>query len=156
MIPYILNVGLVLTACLCFYKLLLKKETFYKANRYVLMLCLLIAFSLPLIHIPQQFSLRKNETVATNTSYVAPVKNIEADKNISANNPASVEPNTENKNGNSFSFNQLLQWSVWLYWFGVIVFALNFLLQVVILFYRAYSNPVIKDGKFRIVEVKGD
>jgi len=156
MIPYILNVGLVLTACLCFYKLLLKKETFYRVNRYVLMLCLLIAFSLPLIHIPQQFSLRKNETVTINTNHVAPVKNIEANKNINANSTSSVQPNIEVKSTNSFSFNQLLQWAVLLYWFGVIVFSLNFLLQIIILFYRAYSNPVIKDGKFRIVEVKGD
>ncbi len=156
MIPYILNVGLILTACVCFYKLLLKKETFYRVNRYVLMLCLLIAFSLPLIHVPQQFSLRKNETSAISTNHIVPVKNSESDKNINTNNTTSVQPNTETKSSNSFSFNQLLQWAVWLYWFGVIVFALNFLLQIIILLYRVYSNPVIKDGKFRIVEVKGD
>ena len=50
----------------------------------------------------------------------------------------------------------IYQWMFWLYWFGVIVFALNFLIQIIMLFYRAYTNPVIKDGKFRIVEVSGD
>jgi len=47
MIPYIINVALILAGCLVFYKLLLGKETFYRLNRYMLMLCLLIAFSLP-------------------------------------------------------------------------------------------------------------
>src|SRR5690242_9287306 len=98
MIPYILNVGLVLTACLAFYKLLLRNETFYRMNRYVLMLCLLFAFSLPLIHIPQQFSLRKTETISVNANQVLPVKNIESNKNVNANNTTSVQTNTENKN----------------------------------------------------------
>ena len=61
MMPYILNVGLILAGCLAFYKVLLHKETFYRLNRYVLMLCLLIAFSLPLLPVPQQLSLRKTE-----------------------------------------------------------------------------------------------
>ncbi|WP_278021317.1 hypothetical protein [Flavobacterium ginsengisoli] len=50
----------------------------------------------------------------------------------------------------------ILQWIVYLYWFGVIVFALNFLMQAVILFYRAYTSEIIRDGKFRIVEITGD
>jgi hypothetical protein len=49
-----------------------------------------------------------------------------------------------------------MQWATWLYWFGVGIFTLNFLLQIALLLYRAYKSPVIKDGKFRIVEVSGD
>ncbi|HEV7779952.1 MAG TPA: hypothetical protein VGO58_01740, partial [Chitinophagaceae bacterium] len=64
MIPYIINVALILAGCLIFYKLLLRKETFYRINRYVLVLCLLISFSLPLLSVPQQWSFRKTETVA--------------------------------------------------------------------------------------------
>src|SRR5690349_712538 len=56
---YIINVALVLGACLAFYKILLRRETFYKTNRFVLLVCLGIAFSLPLVSIPEQFSLRK-------------------------------------------------------------------------------------------------
>ncbi|HEV7782435.1 MAG TPA: M56 family metallopeptidase, partial [Chitinophagaceae bacterium] len=51
---------------------------------------------------------------------------------------------------------QFMTWMLWLYWFGVIVFALNFLLQVVILLVRSRRNPVIVDGPYRIVEVSGD
>jgi hypothetical protein len=49
-----------------------------------------------------------------------------------------------------------LQWVVYLYWFGVIIFGLNFLLQIVVLLYKAYANPAIVDGKFRIVEIPED
>jgi hypothetical protein len=58
-LPYIINVSLILVACLAFYKLLLNRETFYKANRFLLIACLAIAFTLPLLQVPQQFSLRK-------------------------------------------------------------------------------------------------
>jgi hypothetical protein len=50
----------------------------------------------------------------------------------------------------------LTQWLVYLYWFGVVIFGLNFLMQAVVLLHRAYSKSVIQDGKFRIVEITGD
>src|SRR6185503_1992642 len=62
-LPYIINVALILTACLAFYKLLLRRETFYKVNRYMLVICLAISFSLPLMQVPQQFSLRKSDNL---------------------------------------------------------------------------------------------
>jgi hypothetical protein len=62
MIPYILHVGVILSCCLIFYKILLQKETFYRLNRYVLLACLVLSFSLPLLPIPQQLSLTTTET----------------------------------------------------------------------------------------------
>ena len=61
MTPYILNVALIIAGCLAFYKLFLQQETFYRVNRYMLIACLLIAFALPLIPVPQQWSFRKAE-----------------------------------------------------------------------------------------------
>ena len=61
-LPYIVNVALILATCLVFYKLLLRRETFYKVNRYMLITCLAISFALPLLQVPQQFSLRKSES----------------------------------------------------------------------------------------------
>src|SRR6476469_4334148 len=58
-LPYIVNVALILATCLVFYKLLLRRETFYKVNRYMLITCLAISFALPLLQVPQKFSLRK-------------------------------------------------------------------------------------------------
>jgi hypothetical protein len=43
-----------------------------------------------------------------------------------------------------------------LYWFGVLAFTINFLMQLTVLLYQAYTQPFIRDGKFRIIEVKGN
>ncbi len=59
MIPYILYASLILTACFIFYKLLLQKETFFQLNRLVLLTCMMLAFILPVLHVPQQMSFRK-------------------------------------------------------------------------------------------------
>src|SRR6478752_624799 len=59
MMPYIINVGLIVTGCLAFYKLFLQKETFYRLNRSVLLVCLIASFALPLAPIPSAWSFRK-------------------------------------------------------------------------------------------------
>ena len=56
----------------------------------------------------------------------------------------------------NFLLPQLMTWLFWIYWFGVIVFAASFIFQLVLLLWRAYRNPVIIDGPYRIVEVSGD
>lgn len=161
MIPYILNVGLILTGCLAFYKLLLQKETFYRLNRYVLLLCLVVAFSLPFLPVPQQFSLRKVQFSTVQTTQNVLPGNSKGDKALPSNEvkpqePVQAQPVETVNTKTSFSWMKLLQWATWLYWFGVLVFAANFLVQIIVLLYRAYTKPVIKDGKFRIVEVTGD
>jgi hypothetical protein len=55
-----------------------------------------------------------------------------------------------------FSFAKLTSWLFWVYWFGVAVFGVSFLFQIVLLLWRAWRNPVIIDGTYRIVEMKGD
>jgi beta-lactamase regulating signal transducer with metallopeptidase domain len=158
-LPYIINVALVLAACLTFYKLLLHRETFYKLNRYMLIVCLVISFALPLLHVPQQFSLRKKETAARVQKPTVTVTDF-VQQNPSNTKPAVETPRiADNQTGpadTKFSFAQLMIWLFWIYWFGVIVFAASFLFQLVLLIYRAYRNPVILDGKYRIVEVSGD
>src|SRR6187399_2254809 len=69
-LPYIINVALILLACLAFYKLLLRRETFYKVNRYMLIICLGIAFALPLLQVPAEISLRKTLIGKSETSNV--------------------------------------------------------------------------------------
>jgi hypothetical protein len=89
MMPYVLHAASILACCLIFYKLLLQKETFYQLNRYVLLACLVLSFSLPLLPVPQQFSLHKvNPPVVINTIEAAPahrvtVKHFQQDQNYS-------------------------------------------------------------------------
>ena len=178
-LPYIVNVALILATCLVFYKLLLRRETFYKVNRYMLITCLAISFALPLLQVPAEFSLRKNretsdvsrETSKVNQSAVGSQQSAVNDKQPvtitqqpATSNQQQVtsnqKPETNSINltthDSRFTFDKLMTWMFWFYWFGVAVFAISFLFQVVLLLWRAYRNPVIIDGKYRIVEVSGD
>ena len=166
-LPYIINVAVILLACLAFYKLLLRRETFYKVNRYMLILCLVISFALPLLQVPQQFSFRKpaSNAVIQQPSLIVTEQVQQSPSNVKqdaqnsapaskATQPVVADPAKAENSG--FSFAQLMTWLFWIYWFGVIVFGVSFLFQLVLLLVRAYRNPVIIDGKYRIVEVSGD
>ena len=174
-LPYIVNVALILSTCLVFYKLLLRRETFYKVNRYMLITCLAISFALPLLQVPAEFSLRKNretsdvkrETSNVNQSAVGSQQSAINDKQpvtttqqpTTNNQPITDSPQpvpVKEPQTLNFKPQTFLSWLFWFYWFGVAVFAISFLFQVVLLLWRAYRNPVIIDGKYRIVEVSGD
>ncbi len=158
MIPYSLHAAIILSGCLVFYKLLLQRETFYRLNRIVLLLCLVFSFALPLLPVPAQYSFRQATEVETGEMIVPtaieerqlPGEQINP---IIKNETTLVVPAEETP---------LITWSqagrivLALYWFGVIAFGINFLVQLTSLFYRAYSRPIIRDGKFRIVELAGD
>lgn len=159
-LPYIINVAVILLTCLAFYKLLLRRETFYKVNRYMLIICLAISFALPLLQVPEQLSLRKPSIVSGESS----VMSSETAKTAQLVTPVVKQDAPASDNGNNlaqsssakFSFAQFMNWLFWIYWFGVLIFAASFLFQLVLLLWRAYRNPVIIDGPYRIVEVSGD
>ena len=153
MIPYILYTALILSACLFFYKLLLQKETFFHLNRFVLLGCMIVAFTLPLLPIPQQLSFRKENTVTNTASAKIPVP---AKPIAEVKKSAPVQEVFVEETKQSFNVEMLMQGVMYLYWFGVIIFAFNFLMQAVILLYRARSSSAIQDGKFRIIEINGD
>jgi hypothetical protein len=152
MIPYILYTALILSSCLLFYKLLLQKETFFHLNRFVLLGCMILAFILPLLPVPQQLSLRKDAVEKH-----IPLAKAAVDKSQTIELKAlPVQEIFVEQAKQTFDFDLLLQWLVYLYWFGALLFALNFLMQACVLLYRAYSLSAIQDGKFRIVEITGD
>jgi hypothetical protein len=133
----------------------------------MLIVCLVISFALPLLQVPQQFSFRKPATnaviqqpsliVTEQVQQSPPAVKQDAQNSATANNPTQPDSTVPAKAENSgFSFVQLMSWLFWIYWFGVIVFGVSFLFQLVLLLIRAYRNPVIIDGKYRIVEVSGD
>lgn len=169
-LPYIINVALILLACLAFYKLLLHRETFYKANRFLLIACLAIAFTLPLLQVPSEFSLRKVNSESSNlpdrqagvkSETSKPLVNTQQSATENKQAPTVNQPstNTESQTSNiksQISFSQVMKWLFWVYWFGVAVFGISFLFQVVLLVWRAWRSPVIADGPYRIVEVSGD
>lgn len=153
MIPYILHVGVILACCLLFYKVLLQKETFYQLNRFVLLGCLVLSFSLPLLPIPQQLSFRRSEAAIINSSEQVSYSNNTTTPQLQ---PAEPTPVNEINTKSSLSFQQVMIWLTWLYWFGVAAFSVTFLIQVITLLTRVYTFPVIKDGRFTIIELPGD
>ena len=161
MTPYILNVALIIAGCLIFYKLLLQRETFYRVNRYILISCLLIAFALPLIPVPQQWSFRKTEERSVLQLPVMPQtqknETVEQRQEQATQTPlVTADPAVKETSSTRVTIQMVFTWFLWLYWFGVIAFGLNLLLQVAVLFYRAKKGLVIIDGPYRIVEVSGD
>ncbi|NII27635.1 M56 family metallopeptidase [Pseudoflavitalea sp. X16] len=159
MMPYIAHVGLILAGCLIFYKLLLQKETFFRTNRWVLLACLALSFSLPLIEVPQQWSFRQATIITTGQEELPPAGD-EA-TNFVPEQPATAAPATTTAttpahHAPAFTGHDAATWAWRLYWAGVIIFGINFLIQLITLLYRAYTNPFIQDGRFRIVEITGD
>ncbi|MCP2025360.1 beta-lactamase regulating signal transducer with metallopeptidase domain [Flavobacterium sp. HSC-32F16] len=152
MIPYILYTALILSACFIFYKLLLQKETFFYLNRYVLLFCMVLAFTLPLVPVPQQFSFRKNgiEQPVSSAKIATDIPGFQT------STEKAVPPVSVQETQHVINVDAVLQIVMYLYWFGVVVFGLNFIMQAVILLFRSYSGSVIEDGKFRIVEITGD
>ncbi|MBG6236049.1 hypothetical protein IWX76_002630 [Pedobacter sp. CAN_A7] len=154
MIAYLLHVALIICTILVFYKALLRNQTFYKLNRAMLLGCLVSAFILPLIHLPQQWSFRNAallpDPVHTTTA-------VPSNPSVTMAQPGQADviaiPEQHAYFFQSLTFTQAF---IWIYWIGVAVFAINFVVQLLTLLYRAYSRPVIQDGRFRIVELAGD
>ncbi|MFB9844713.1 M56 family metallopeptidase [Mucilaginibacter ginsenosidivorans] len=188
MIPYILHVALLISISLLFYKIFLQRETFYKLNRVILLVCLGLSFTLPLITIPEAWTLRSEPGRAAlkaqvqQTPEMAVLIKAEVQKQVlaaqkQAQQQAKKQPVVKHEAAKvqaaptvtaagepqSIIAEQakpvwpiVIKWLFYIYWAGVGAFGLNLLLQVIVLLYRAYSNPVILDGKFRIIEVTGD
>jgi hypothetical protein len=150
MMTYMIQCAIYLGGCFAFYKLLLQKETFYRLNRYILVTCIALSFLLPLVHIPGKYSWQQNnaESFLITGNNEPPLSNVI----IPSSTAAGSIPGT----GKTISLAVIGKWAVYLYWIGVMVFAINFLVQLSVLLYRAYSRPVIKDGPVRIVELAGD
>ncbi|RZJ80117.1 MAG: peptidase M56, BlaR1 [Flavobacterium sp.] len=152
MILYALNVALILAGCFLFYKIFLQKETFFPLNRFVLLGCLFLSFSLPLIPVPEQWSFRKaNEEVLSFTAEVALTNKTLAIESVKDKTLSPVV-----KDESIFKDVSPLDVVVWAYWLGVAIFGINFLFQLCVLLYKSYSRPFIQDGRFRIVELSGE
>lgn len=236
MIPYILHVTVITTVCFLFYKFLLQKETFYLLNRWTLLGCLAVSFTLPLLPVPRDWSWRDHWTGKALLPVVEKAEPVRAEAARSAektepaptvgslvekvepaptvgSQPEKVEParamasrqvekagpvggeaspvvekaeyvdagsavndkagsakkvtgagavkdvvagTPANKTPSGALIGVVLQWLFYLYLCGVAVFGANFLLQMAILVYRSYARPVIRDGRFRIMEISGN
>ncbi|MTI30081.1 M56 family metallopeptidase, partial [Xanthovirga aplysinae] len=186
MMGYMFEVAILIIICLVFYRLLLQKETFYRLNRWYFIFCLLLAFALPFVPVPKKFSWQGNTSLIKEMLTVSPnwvsksfsnkeessTEEVFKKKKNSArpqegeNLTKQIEPE-EIKKGRKANTTgvtpkkginpaMVFQWIFYLYLFGVVVFALNLLFQILVLVFKSYGKNVIVDGKYRIVELKGE
>jgi len=183
MINYILHVSLLLGLGFILYQVLLKKETFYSLNRVILASYLILAFSLPMIQIPQSWSLQSAELIVNNivdkkqakensipvsTKWNESKKLAESNTKLEENNIHSDETKTNKEIAvlAAPSIKERIQntiaginWSnvfKWTYLIGLGIFFINFLVQFSILIFYRMKFPTLKDGKLTIVEMEGD
>src|SRR5947207_539402 len=128
MTPYIINVGLVVTGCLVFYKIFLQRITFYRLNRSILIFCMVASFVLPLIPVPQEWSFRQAKEEPTSKTTLAsvreivrsvPSQHIQTEKitiRPEATSPLSHQATISNSES-TISLPQIISAFAWLYWF---------------------------------------
>ncbi|MBP7555050.1 MAG: M56 family metallopeptidase [Chitinophagaceae bacterium] len=152
MIAYLLQVAALIAVGWLLYTALLRRETFFAVNRFLLLLLLFIAFAAPLLIIPRQFSVRaffQNEILhsTTESSPVAgstPVSHVSAQ---SSKEHFGVQPAESRK---------WMEWLLLAYWTGVAILTVNFLIQLATIVYKRWKLPAIRDGRVVILEEKGN
>ncbi len=153
MIPLLIKASLVIMILWTFYKLFLEKESFFALNRTYLLVCLLFAFILPFIALPE---LVKNQgivnTILTETAYgedgvvrngilAKPVDN-QMDGSTSSKEifPITQKASSETKG--------MIFWLTMIYFFGVVVLSLNLMAQLIGLFLKVWKNTDrVEDGR---------
>lgn len=164
MIPYLLHTAILTSLLYVAYRLLLKKETFFKLNRMVLVGSILFAFLLPLIPIPANWSWKTSVPPAEKSIAQldrTPVQSIEVDipdTQAQLNETKEISPSTPTPPTTVKKKSSLSIWSILFltYLVGVVIMGINLLIQVVSILYQILRSSHIQDGKIRIVELDND
>ncbi len=175
MLPYLIHASLLLGACYLFYVILLRRETYFYANRLVLLTCLGLVLLLPLIPIPADWSLWPSPTeislAESPSSKVLEEPVMTGPTNLSASNTdtAAIDQETaasgfevlrEPFHEAPKSTSDCIQFFTEvgairvIYFFGVLLFAINFIVQLFLLLVKGQVLTSLRDGPYRIVELQ--
>ena len=165
MTPYILHISILVGCCYIFYKLFLEQETFFQLNRWVLLSCVLLAFVLPFVEIPQEWSLRQVDTNPSAVNFdIKPVQvysqPVEKNRRIQRNDEivqdsaakhenreaVSAIPVIPEKQSRKMSYSEIM---AYVYFVGLAVFVLNFLIQFFLLLYNMLTLPCGRGNRCR-------
>ena len=156
MITYLFHTTLLISGFTLFYWFILRHETYFRLNRWVILGSLLFCLILPLLQIPASLSLWK-DTSAPAASILETIANapnqIIAPSQTTPTTLPSTEPSPITTTSNSLSLTSIL---TILYIVGVVIFLLIFLVQVVILLTQRYNLNSFETGKYTIVEMVKD
>ncbi|MTB52040.1 M56 family metallopeptidase [Lewinella sp. W8] len=157
---YLIHVSILLGGMYLFYWLLLRKETFFKLNRWVLLASLLLALLVPLVKVPAAWSLRSGET-ASRTAPVSPTMTapngaiLTAPPAATAGTPAAVRE--EGATGIGLpGFLSRFPLLPLIYFLGVGIFTAAFLVQLFVVLRKRRKLQSIRDGLYTIYELKDD
>ncbi|SKA00755.1 M56 family metallopeptidase [Sediminibacterium ginsengisoli] len=154
MIGYLLEVAAMIVIAWLFYTVLLRRETFFGVNRILLLSLVVMAFVLPQFTIPQQFSIRARlEPGVIPISRAVPVQ-------LPVHTMDSLQSTAASVTTTSVSAPAAERgWSYWLlviYWVGVVILGVNFLVQLLSVLYKRLTLQAIRDHDITILEEKGD
>ncbi len=170
MIPFLLKASIVLAILLLFYKYLLAKETFFKVHRMYLLGGLILAFSLPLLQLPEliqeqglvsewieahvvseekptgastELALKENEKLENNATVIdsdVQVSTDESTSELKENASPLTAANEADTSIKPAKARGLWFWIISIYWFGVIVFAIRFIAQFIGTIYQVIKS----------------
>lgn len=179
---YLMHASLLLAACFAYYWVMLRGETHFILNRWILLGCLIGSLVLPLITVPASWSLREAMVVEAAEPVAQPpaedlaatppaLTNVDGDGKPQTLPPSAGAAAAEAATAASRSaeeptaatglFRQAAGidwWEVvrWVYLAGVLIFGANLLVQLLQLVVRLLRNPGHDLGGFRLVEMRED
>nr|WKN35735.1 ankyrin repeat domain-containing protein [Tunicatimonas sp. TK19036] len=159
MIIFLLKASLVITVLLIFYKVFLEKESFFALNRIYLLGCLVFTFALPFISLPELVSIQgffstQIERIHDQTSLTS--LDMPADQ---ASTPTQRYVSEPQQNQTTTPYpsekkpvTEVAYWLFVIYCFGVIVFFLHLITQVLGILWKALnSRDKIADTGYIII-----
>ena len=173
---YLIHSSLLLAVCYVYYRFVLSRQTHFVLNRWVLLGCLVCALLLPLVSIPATWSLRQLTSEQTESSLRDQENGPPQLTDLRSNHdnlrelvaPATSVPNAspstgispgEHRSADRGWLSSIPNWRSllsYLYFIGVVVAGLNFLLQLGHIVWRIVKNPSHDTGDFHLVELSVD
>ncbi len=182
---YLIHAGLLLSACFLYYWLLLRNETHFALNRWILLGCLAGSLLLPLVTVPAGWSLKEALTIeettplpeaaptAAITSKSDPIPSVKAtpkeDLKAEIKGEAKASPELLDESArsgteapavaNTAAPTSKVDWFRLLWWVylgGVAIFGIHFLVQFGYLIRKVIRHPGFDAGGFHLVELRED
>jgi len=144
--------SLVLAILLLFYKVVLEKESFFSTNRFYLLFGLLFSFVLPFVALPEIIS--EQGIVEDLVISIKPLvlENQPDSNNILTLNSEKGEQLNVGQASSSNNGINYLRWISYIYIFGVVVFVLHFLSQLISVFIKIKTiDDKIIDDNYTII-----
>ncbi|MCK8523509.1 M56 family metallopeptidase [Aquimarina sp. D1M17] len=134
------------------YRFFLSKETFYGLNRWVLLTLVILSFTLPLIAVPESLSFRN---LVEEEAIIAPLTDSSSIEISQGTMTMEEVPNVETSPSTYESTSSAIGWKTilkYIYFLGMLVFGIHFLIQLGVLLYRILKYPTIEVDDYKIIE----